>query len=205
MAELPSQLRGASVLIVDDTPANLKILRQALEPEGYDIHVASNGESALRIARDTHPDLILLDVMMPGIDGYQVCSRLKQDESTRDIPVIFVTAKTDLEGIVEGFHAGGIDYIVKPFQNEEVLARTRTHLERHLLGRALAEKNLELERKNEELLNEIDQRRRLTSERNHLVEQLSHISAREAEHWGIEGFIGRSSVLQKIVGDIARL
>ena len=122
------ELTGSKILIVDDTPANLRVLRQALEPEGYSILIATNGESALKIAQNAAPDLILLDIQMPGIDGYETCRRLKESEETQGIPVVFVTAQSETHSIVEGFQVGGVDYIVKPFQNEEVLARARTHL-----------------------------------------------------------------------------
>ena len=121
-------LTGAKVLLVDDTPENLKLLRQALEPEGYNILIATNGEAALRVARNAHPDLILLDVQMPGMDGFETCRYLKGDGVTQDIPVIFVTAMAETRSVVQGFQAGGVDYIVKPFQNEEVLVRVQTHL-----------------------------------------------------------------------------
>ena len=121
-------LSGAKVLLVDDTPENLRVLRQALEPEGYSILISTSGEIALRIAKSAQPDLILLDVRMPGIDGFETCRQLKQNEDTRDIPVIFVTAQSETQSLVEGFQVGGIDYIQKPFQNEEVLARVQTHL-----------------------------------------------------------------------------
>jgi len=122
------ELTGSKILIVDDTPANLRVLRQALEPEGYSILIATNGESALKIAQSAAPDLILLDIQMPGIDGYETCRRLKDNEDTRSIPIVFVTAQSETHAVVEGFKVGGVDYILKPFQNEEVLARARTHL-----------------------------------------------------------------------------
>ncbi len=138
-------LTGARVLLVDDTPANLKLLRQALEPEGYRILIAPSGEAALKIARSAQPDLILLDVQMPGLDGFETCRCLKQDPATQDIPVIFVTARAETEAIVEGFRAGGIDYIVKPFQSEEVLARVRTHLKIDRLTRHLETANRQIQ------------------------------------------------------------
>ena len=117
------------VLVVDDTPANLAVLKETLAPEGYKLAFANTGEKALEIAAQISPDLILLDVMMPGIDGYETCTRLKQDKKTSDIPIIFITAKKETEDIVHGFKVGGIDYVPKPFQQEEVCSRVRTHLE----------------------------------------------------------------------------
>lgn len=135
----------ATILIVDDIPANLNVLRKALEPEGYTILGATSGEFALQIATRAIPDLILLDVMMPGIDGFETCRRLKAEPSTANIPVIFITAKVEQEEVVTGFRVGGVDYITKPFKNEEVLARVETHLKINQLTKSLLQKNKELE------------------------------------------------------------
>jgi PAS domain S-box-containing protein len=121
-------LSNMKVLIVDDTPTNIDILGHILKQGGLDISVAPNGEVALEIISQSAPDLILLDVMMPGIDGYETCRRIKANKATKDIPVIFVTALTDTHNIVQGFEIGGVDYIVKPFKEMEVLARVRTQL-----------------------------------------------------------------------------
>jgi sigma-B regulation protein RsbU (phosphoserine phosphatase) len=128
-------LSGAKVLVVDDTPANLRLMRQALEPEGYHILIATNGEAAIKTAASALPDLILLDVQMPGIDGFETCRRLKANPTTVDIPVIFVTAQIDTEDVVKGFQVGSIDYIAKPFQAQEVLVRVQTHLKITRLSR----------------------------------------------------------------------
>ncbi len=117
-----------NILVVDDTETNVTILVEALSSE-YEVSVAMDGESALELARQELPDLILLDIMMPGMDGYQVCEVLKEKEQTRGIPVIFLTAKTETEDIVRGFSLGAVDYVAKPFQIPELLARVRTHLE----------------------------------------------------------------------------
>ncbi len=145
MNENPTDEQQPQVLIVDDVAANLRVLRDALEPEGYNILIASNGKTALSITQRTIPDLILLDVMMPGMDGFEVCRRLKQDRSTRDIPVIFITAKEDTESVVQGFHVGGVDYITRPFREAEVLVRVENHLKIHRLARLLLHKNRELQ------------------------------------------------------------
>jgi PAS domain S-box-containing protein len=130
----PVDLSEAKVLMVDDTPANIDVLRKVLSVEGYKLSFANSGEKALQIAARAQPDLILLDVMMPpGMDGYETCQRLKADEATRDIPVIFITAKTDTGDVVTGFQYGAVDYIAKPFQQEEVRVRVRTHLQARLL------------------------------------------------------------------------
>jgi formate hydrogenlyase transcriptional activator len=120
--------RGATILIVDDESANVDLLEQELADAEYRTLSASNGETALEISRKEKPDLILLDVMMAGIDGYETCRRLKAAESTRAIPVIFLTALSDSFEKVRGFGAGAVDYVTKPFDLEELLARIRTHL-----------------------------------------------------------------------------
>lgn len=122
------ELKGASVLIVDDAPANLDLLRRILEPEGCQIFFATTGEMALEIAPNSVPDLILLDVMMPGIDGFETCRRLRGHEALRDVPTIFVTAKTDVVDLAKGFEVGGVDYVTKPVRPAEVVSRVSAHL-----------------------------------------------------------------------------
>ena len=142
-------LRGAKILLVDDTQTNLQVLCALLEAEGYNILLAPNGPTALRIASEVAPDLILLDVMMPGMDGYEVCRRLKQEERTREIPVIFITAENQSQGVVRGFQVGGMDYIPKPFRDAEVLVRVRNILctkylfDEHRASRLKMEKELQ--------------------------------------------------------------
>ncbi|MFI8381799.1 response regulator [Pseudomonas sp. NPDC079086] len=116
------------ILIVDDTPDNLALLSDALDEVGYMVLVALDGLSALSRIQRRRPDLILLDAMMPGLDGFETCQRIKADAATADIPVLFMTALTDSEHVVKGFAAGGIDYVTKPINTEEVLARVASHL-----------------------------------------------------------------------------
>ena len=130
-----------SILIVDDNHNNLEVLSETLTKAGFQIAVAIDGESALEQIQYYKPELILLDVMMPGIDGYQTCSRIKSDPSTFDIPVIFMTALSDTEHKVRGFALGAVDYITKPFQREEVLARVRVQLQLRNLSRTLEGQN----------------------------------------------------------------
>ncbi len=122
------ELEGMQILLVDDNPTNLDVLRKTLETKDYEVMIANNGEDAIEIAGEFEPDLILLDVMMPGLNGFETCRQLKKNCETKEIPVIFLTAKTEPEDIVEGFDSGGVDYISKPFHQEEVLARAQTHL-----------------------------------------------------------------------------
>lgn len=116
------------ILIVDDTPDNLALLSDALDDEGYMVLVALDGSSALSRIQRRRPDLILLDAMMPGLDGFETCERIKADPTTADIPVLFMTALVETEHVVRGFEAGGIDYVTKPINTSEVLARVASHL-----------------------------------------------------------------------------
>jgi DNA-binding response OmpR family regulator len=124
----PAELHKSEIVIVDDSAANLKFLSDLLTADGYTVRPASNGELTLRSIRAKQPLLILLDVRMPGMDGYEVYRQLKADETTRGIPVIFISAFDDESSKVTGFQMGGVDFISKPFQKEEVLARVKTHL-----------------------------------------------------------------------------
>jgi DNA-binding NtrC family response regulator len=205
MSELDMDLSGSRVLVVDDVPANLDVLCQSLETAGYRVMVASSGEVALKLVERSAPDLILLDVVMPGIDGFETCRRLKQAQTTRQIPVIFLTARDDTTALAEGFRAGGVDYVVKPFQKEEVLIRLQTHLERSRLAQALAEKHTALKARTRELEEEIARRQALTRERNHLSDHLSHLSQREAARWGLHGFVGQSQTLRAILDEVGLL
>ncbi|KAF7600199.1 MAG: DNA-binding response regulator [Candidatus Dactylopiibacterium carminicum] len=120
--------RTEIILIVDDVPENLSVLHDALDESGFTVLVAINGESALARARQSLPDIILLDAMMPGMDGFEVARRLKADFSTRHIPIIFMTGLTETEHVVAAFAAGGTDYVIKPVRTGEVIARVHTHL-----------------------------------------------------------------------------
>ena len=133
------------ILIVDDLPANLGVLLGVLEEAGYEVLVATSGERALTRLAYIQPDLILLDVNMPGLDGYETCRRLKADARWREVPVLFLTAQDDAADKLRGFEAGAVDYITKPLHAEEVLARVRAHLQIRALQRTLAEKNELLE------------------------------------------------------------
>ncbi len=142
---LVNALSRATVLVVDDTPDNLALM-SALLKDDYRVKVASSGESALRIAAsDSPPNLILLDIMMPGLDGYAVCEQLKRDPRTANIPVIFLTARVDEEDERKGFELGAVDYITKPISPPIVMARVRNHLSLQALADSLRDRNLQLE------------------------------------------------------------
>ncbi len=135
-----------NILIVDDKPENLTVLRQMLTEHGFRVRPAISGEIALKTVQADLPDLILLDIIMPDMDGYEVCRKLKADEQTKHIPIIFISALNELKDKVKAFSAGGVDYITKPFQIEEVLARVNTHINLHSLQRCLEKKNIELQK-----------------------------------------------------------
>jgi putative two-component system response regulator len=127
------------ILAVDDTPASLRLLTDILNGEGYSVRSAINGELALKAAISQPPHLILLDINMPGMDGFEVCRRMKQEPALVDVPVIFVSALSEMQDKLKGFDLGGVDYVTKPFQREELLARVRTHLELQSLRNHLEE------------------------------------------------------------------
>jgi diguanylate cyclase (GGDEF)-like protein/PAS domain S-box-containing protein len=138
-------IQGRKILVVDDTPANLAVAVNYLEDHSFQVMVAQDGEEGIERAQFVQPDLILLDVMMPGVGGFETCRRLKAIESTRDIPVIFMTALADIGDKVAGFAAGGVDYVTKPFQIEELLARITTHLTLRVAQQQLAAQNMLLQ------------------------------------------------------------
>lgn len=135
----------SNVMIVDDTPANLRLLAEMLNEQAYEVRPIPNGNLALKAIQATLPDLILLDINMPDLNGYELCQRLKTDEKTCDIPVIFISALDEVLDKVKAFEVGGVDYITKPFQVEEVLARINTHLTIRNLQTSLQEQNAELD------------------------------------------------------------
>lgn len=159
------------LLVVDDSPTNTQVLSELLERAGFKVLVARNGESALQQVVHCSPDLILLDVMMPKIDGFETCRRLQSDVSTSDIPVIFMTALNDPIDRVKGLNLGAVDYITKPFQPEEILARVQVHLKLHSLTKTLAEQNRLLIKENEERIAAEQALQGLTQELERRVEQ----------------------------------
>ena len=160
--ERTSDMRQHVILIIDDQPANLSVLANYLEQRGFEVLISRNGENGIEKVHFAMPDLILLDVSLPGIDGYEACRRLKADPETAHIPVIFITVYTDTEHKVQGFEAGGLDYITKPFQEQEIFARVMTHLRLRELTEQLEakvrERTDELEIANQRLQEEIIER-----------------------------------------------
>ena len=148
----------ARVLVVDDVQENLNLLGEVLEGAGYVVSIAPNGGIAIEIAKINPPDLILLDIVMPEMNGFETCEQLKSLPETKDIPILFISARDDIDNILQGFQSGGVDYINKPFRNQELLARVETHLRITLLARALRQKNEQLEEINERLVAEVTKR-----------------------------------------------
>ena len=205
--------KKGAILIVDDTPTNLEVLVDYFANKHFDLFVATDGESALEQINHARPDIILLDVKMPGIDGFETCRRLKANKDTEDIPVIFMTALSDTVDKVKGFTLGAVDYVTKPIQHDEVLARVTTHLTLRTLQRRLREANETLEQKVqqrtaelsaanaalEQALSEVEQLKgRLQAENIYLQEEI------KVEH-NFEEFIGSGEVLKKVLHKIEQV
>jgi two-component system sensor histidine kinase/response regulator len=190
---------NASILIVDDTPFNLRFLSDILNREGYATFTAPDGEQALRLAQTLPLDLVLLDIMMPGLSGYEVCGELKNNEETRDIPVIFLSALNQELDKVQAFAIGGVDYITKPFQVKEVLARIETHLTLRRLQKSMEEKNISLQQEIAErkLAEEALQRQAAELEaRNTELDAFAHTVAHDLKT-PLTAVVGFSDLLQK--------
>ena len=152
---------GFNILIVDDVIENIQVAMNILKEDNYNFTYAKNGEDALALCKEHDFDLVLLDIMMPGIDGYEVCTRLHSDPKYADVPIIFLTAKVDADSMARGFEVGGVDYILKPFHANELLARVKTHLELFKAKQILKHNNLTLEMKmkvqTERILSELEE------------------------------------------------
>lgn len=182
MSELTSEDKYSSkgfIMIVDDVPKNLQVLCNILGKENYKIAIAQNGRQALDMVEKVLPDLILLDVLMPGLNGFEVCTRLKDSERTKDIPIIFLTAKTELEDIVKGFEIGAVDYFTKPFNEAELLAIIKTHLDLSDARKSLIKMDEELKEAQQalELAARTDQLTQLINRRG-ILEELQKQKAR---------------------------
>jgi DNA-binding NtrC family response regulator len=196
---------GELILIVDDTPANLDLLTQTLEPRGYRILVAPDSATAITVAVRAKPDLVLLDVVLPDCDGYETCRRMHAHEDLREMPVLFISARNETGSLIEAFRAGGIDYITKPIDPDEVIIRIETHLRVSRMAREIREKNNELTQTIQQLRVESDRRQEAETALRAADEQLSTISAQEAEKWGINAFVGNSKTLNRILAEVRRL
>lgn len=187
---------NTTILIVDDVPKNIQILGNILSPHQYKIAYAQSGEQALKAIENNRFDLILLDIMMPGMDGFEVCEVLKKQDQTKEIPIIFLTAKADMESIVKGFEVGGEDYITKPFNAAELLARVETHLLLHEQKKSLQALNENLEEKVQERTLELEEAyKRLGNLEKAKTDFLSIIS--HELRTPLNGLMGLSSLLQQ--------
>ncbi|HMQ52050.1 MAG TPA: response regulator [Anaerolineae bacterium] len=195
--DLESQL--PTILIIDDAPANLAVIVDYLETQGFQVVVARDGLSGLQRASYVHPDLILLDVMMPQMDGFETCRHLKAAEETKDIPVIFMTALANTQSRLTGFEVGGVDYITKPFQIKEVLARIRTHLELRSLHKQLEAKNARLQQE----ISEHQRTEQILKEREALLETL--IDNLPIEFWVLDTelrYMILNAASRHMIGDV---
>lgn len=185
MSPTPEPLAIPTILLVDDTPANLGVVVETLEGQGYRVLIAQDGEEGLQRATYVKPELILLDVMLPGMDGFEVCRCLKSDAATADIPVIFLTSLAEPEHTIAGFRAGGVDYVTKPIQIEELAARVGTHLNLRAMRRQLMSQNVELSAHRAELEQRVERRTaELTAANNRLrteIEERKQIQERLAQ------------------------
>ncbi len=181
-----TQLSGGNILIVDDTPNNLSVLRQMLTEQGHRVRPAISGEIALKTVRADLPDLILLDIVMPEMNGYEVCRHLKAQDETKEIPIIFISALNEMEDKIRAFSEGGVDYISKPFHSEEVLARVSTHLTLSFQKKALERQNQELKEKNALILEQTEALKKMAakdfltglSNRRDFIEKAKHEETR---------------------------
>jgi PleD family two-component response regulator len=166
--KLSEDIHQGRILVVDDLPDNLRLLTAALTKQGYEVCSAINGTLALNSAKDLTPDLILLDVMMPQMDGYTVCRNLKADPITRDIPVMFVSAMNESLDKIKAFGLGAVDYVTKPFHIEEVFARIEHQLSIRSLKKRLEEQNLRLQQ-------ELQERKQLEERYRHILHQIQQL------------------------------
>lgn len=174
-----------TLLIIDDTPDNVKLLLNCLSEKGFKVLIAENGEEGIETANYTNPDIILLDIMMPGINGFEVCQHLKSQENTRNIPIIFMTALVEIKHKIKGLQLGAADYITKPIQQDELLARVNVHLKLHQLQQRLTQQNQHLQKQTQQLQEE-NRIRKQTEDALHETNQelqttLTHLKAAQEE------------------------
>ena len=205
MNEPSTDARG-TVLIVDDTPENVAVLFDHLSQSGFKVLVAESGESALPQVRYAQPDLLLLDVMMPGIDGFEVCRRLKRHPDTQNIPIIFMTALAETGDKVRAFAAGAVDYITKPFQHEEVLARVTAHLTLRRLRDELTSANERLEARVAERTAELnDVLQEVEALRDRLQDENCYLQEEIKRTHDFDGIVGESPAMAKVLGQVERV
>jgi len=175
------------ILIVDDVFLNIHMVKDILTENGYDLHSATHGRKALEKVESENYDLILLDVRMPEIDGFEVCARLRANPKTKDVPIIFLTGEDESASIIKGFEAGAMDYVVKPFYGAELLARVRTHLELSHSRKALKDMN-------DRLMHEIEERKKIEKELRASKERYQFL----AEHDNLTGLFNTRYLYQRL-------
>lgn len=176
MIQESEQDNRGTILVVDDTPASVGMIQVALEQENYQVLIATSGEKALERIEFVKPDLILLDIMMPGIDGYETCLQLKSNDKTKDVPVIFLSALSDTFDKVRAFSIGGVDYLTKPVEPEELLVRVKTHIRLNQLERELQIANKELENRVNIRTIELVELNKSLSEKEELLKVIFYLS-----------------------------
>lgn len=176
MTDEPLYENRGTILVVDDTPASVGMLQAALEQENYQVLIATSGEKALERINLINPDLILLDIMMPGIDGYETCLQLKSNAKTRDVPIIFLSALSETFDKVRAFSIGGVDYLTKPVEPEELLVRVKTHIRINQLERELQIANDELKNRVAVKNSEISQVHEKLSEKEEILHGIFSLS-----------------------------
>ncbi len=191
------------ILIVDDVARNIQILGNILSSNGFQIAYAQNGKEALRITKNQNFDLILLDIMMPEMNGYEVCTKLQEDDATAQIPIIFLTAKADMESIIKGFKTGGQDYITKPFNSAELLARVNTHILLREQKDKLKHVNIMLEQKVEERTAQLKKANKLLKKLDHTKNDFLSIISHELRS-PLNGIIGLTDLLDQSPMDISQ-
>ena len=186
------------VVIADDVEEVRESLRRVLEPNGYDAFLVRNGEFAIQIALKAQPDLIILDITMPGISGFETAQELRRHSETADVPLMFITGDTDVQTLVQAFEVGAVDYITKPFTREEVLARANAHVELYRLRKELEE---EIQRRQKA------EARSETAEKALSIadQKLTAMSQQVADRWTVDGFIGTSKGLTQVIRDIKKI
>ena len=196
----------ANVLVVDDIPSNISVLMEYLSRKGYRILVAEDGESAIEQVEYAKPDIILLDIMMPGMDGFETCRRLKENPETEDIPVIFMTSLTDTEDKVKGFRSGAVDYITKPIRQEEVMARINTHLKLKQLQHELETANEALERRVAERTKDLQAAlRQVESLKNQLEEENVYLKEEIKHEHNFEEIVSGSQSMKIVFRQIEQV
>ncbi len=182
---------SANILIVDDIPSNIRLMVSILDEHGYSVSYAQSGQDAIELCKKAVFDLILLDVMMPVMDGFEVCEILKSMEITREIPVIFLTARTDQESILKGFETGGVDYVTKPFSEKELLVRIRTHLD--------------LKKTRESLESELDFKKKMMTENALFISRRTELGNTIVEDLRLINKETQNEYSERILGAISKL